>query len=168
MKLNLVGTIVGTHGIKGEVKVKSDTSFARFTVGNTLYLKQGNNTKEIVINSHRVHKNMDLITFNNLKNINDVLEYVGSEIYVDVSDLDELEDDEYYYDDLIGLIAYTEEGKELGVIQDINEVPQGIILVLEKPDQTTALIPFVEEFIAEVNIEENKIIITPIEGLLWE
>ena len=63
----LVGKIVGTHGIKGELKVKSDTSFNRFEKGNKLYIDK---TQEIVINSHRQHKGMELITINNLNNIN--------------------------------------------------------------------------------------------------
>lgn len=166
MKLNLVGTIVSTHGIKGEVKIKSDSSFERFKKGSKLYIKNKDITKEIIIDSHRVHKDLDLITFNGLTNINDVLEYIGYEVYVDIEGLDELEDDEFYFDDLIGLNAFDEDGKKLGTIRDINEVPQGIILELEKADKTTSYIPFVDEFIKEVDLENKKIIITPIEGLL--
>ena len=166
MKLNLVGVITSTHGIKGEVKVKSDTSFDRFSVGNKLFIKKNGLTKEIIINSHRVHKGYDLITFNDLRNINDVLEYVGCEIYVDVSEFDELEDGEFYFDDLIGLNVYDDEGSLLGEVIDINEVPQGIILELKKLDNSKAYIPFVDEFIKEINLEEEKIVITPIEGLL--
>ena len=70
----LVGKIIGTPGIKGEVKVKADTSFNRFETNNILYLKKNDQMIEIKINSHRKHKNHDLITFNNYKNINDVLE----------------------------------------------------------------------------------------------
>ena len=166
MKLNKVGTIVSTHGIKGEVKVKSETSFDRFKIGSKLFLKKDESLKEIFIDSHRVHKNLDLITFNEYKNINDVLNYIGSDIYIDVEDLDELDDGEYYFDDLIGLTVYDDKGKKLGEVIDLNEVPQGIILELKKLDNTIALIPFVDEFIKEVDLEAKKIIITPIEGLL--
>lgn len=166
MKLNLVGTIVSTHGIKGEVKVKSDSSFNRFVIGNKLYLKNNEKTKEIIVDSHRTHKGFDLITFNGLKNINDVLEFVGFEVYVDIEGNEELEEGEFYFDDLIGLNAYDDEDNLLGVIIDINEVPQGIILELKKVDKTIAYIPFVDEFIKEVDLDEEKIIITPIEGLL--
>lgn len=166
MKLNLVGVITSTHGIKGEVKVKSDTSFDRFNVGNKLFLKKNGQTKEIIVNSHRIHKGYDLITFNNLRNINDVLDYIGCEIYVDVSGFDELEDGEFYFDDLIGLNVYDDEGSLLGEVIDINEVPQGIILEIKKLDNGKAYIPFVDEFIKEINLEDEKIIITPIEGLL--
>ena len=97
MKLILLGKIVGTHGIKGEVKILSDSDFKkeRFRVGNKLYLKIKNNNLPITINSYRVHKGLDLITFNDLNNINDVLNYVGLELYVDYSSELPLKENEY-------------------------------------------------------------------------
>lgn len=157
----LVGKIVGTHGIKGELKVKSDTSFDRFKKGNKLYIDK---TIEITIDSHRQHKGMELITINNLKNINDVLCYVGKEIYVP-HDRDELEEGEFYYEDLIGLVCFDSKNNEIGEVIDIQEVPQGIILEI-KGKEKTILIPYVDEFIEDINLEENKILINEIEGLL--
>lgn len=168
MKLNLVGKVVGTHGIKGELKVKSDTNFNRFIPGNKLYLKNKTNELIITIDSHRIHKGLDLIKFNNLNNINDVITYVGYEVFVDVSELDELEDNEYYYDDLISLNVYDQDENLIGKTIDIQEVPQGIILEIKKSDGKIGLVPFVDAFIVEVNVDEGYIIISPIEGLLWE
>lgn len=168
MEYLIVGKIVGTHGIKGEVKVKSDTSFKdeRYKKGSILYLDFQNKKEQIKIDSHREHKNMDLITFNGYNNINDILKYVGCDVLVKKEDLKELEDGEYYYDDLIGLMAFETSGKKIGEVIDINEVPQGIILVIEKEDGKRALVPFVPYFIKDVDLEEEKIIIEPIEGLL--
>lgn len=156
----LVGKIVGTHGIKGEVKVKADTSFSRFETNNILFIKKDNEFQKIEINSHRIHKNHHLITFNNYRNINDVLEYVGCEIYTNHDD--QLADDEYYYEDLIGKEVVDDALQHLGYVSDIREVPQGIILEVKNNDKAF-LVPFVSEFILEVN---DKIKIKVIEGLL--
>jgi 16S rRNA processing protein RimM len=168
MKYILVGKIIGTHGIKGEVKVASDSDFRseRFQVGNVCYLKINGQMFPIKIDSHRTHKGLDLITFNNINNINDVLPYLQKEIYVESTSLSELNEDEYYYHELIGLDAYLESGEKIGSIADLEEVPQGVLLVLKKTDNKEVLIPFVKEFVQEVDIENRKIIITPIEGLL--
>ena len=101
MKYIEVGKIVGTHGIKGEVKVNSETSFKdqRYQVGNILYLNYQGEMMQITINSYRPHKSHDLITFNNLKNINDVLKFVNCEIFVKEEDLPDLDEDEFYYED---------------------------------------------------------------------
>lgn len=168
MKYLEVGKIVSTHGIKGEVKVKSSTNFSdeRYQIGNKLYIEFQNEMVEIIINSHRVHQGMDLITFNDIININDCLKYVGCTIYVDKDTLEELDEDEFYVDDLIGMNACLENEELIGEIVDVNEVPQGEILVIKKADGNMSMVPFVKEFIKDVLIEENKVIITPIEGLL--
>ena len=158
----LVGKIVGTHGIKGELKVKSDTSFDRFKKGNVLYIEK---EEKIIINSSRVHKGLHLITINGLTNINDVLMYVNKNIYVP-HDRSELEEGEYYYEDLIGLICYDSNKEEIGEVIDLQEVPQGLILEIRGKEKTI-LIPYVDEFIEEIDLDNKKILINEIEGLLW-
>ncbi|HHX79592.1 MAG TPA: ribosome maturation factor RimM [Acholeplasmataceae bacterium] len=167
MKYVLVGKIIGTHGIKGEVKVVSDSDFKedRFQVGNVCYLKLNEEMFPIKINSHRTHKGLDLITFNNLNNINDVLPYLQKEIFVERTSLSELDEDEYYYHELIGLDAYLESGEKIGSVTDLEEVPQGVLLILKKTDNKEVLIPFIKEFV-QVDLENQRLIITPIEGLL--
>lgn len=157
----LVGKIVGTHGIKGELKVKSDTSFNRFEKGNKLYIDK---TICITIDSHRQHKGMDLITINGLTNINDVLCYVGKDIYVP-HNRDELGEGEYYYEDLIGLDCYDSKNNYIGPIKDLQEVPQGLILEIQGKDKTI-LIPFVDEFIEKIDLQNKVIKINEIEGLI--
>jgi len=169
MKYIMVGKIIGTHGIKGEVKVLSDSDFTeeRFRVGNTCYLKLEGGMFPIKINSHRKHKGLDLITFNDIDNINDVISYLHAEIFAD-AELDPglLAEDEYHYQDLIGLEAISENGESIGTVRDLLEVPQGWILVLKKEDGKEALVPFVSEFVKKIDLEDRKIILTPIEGLL--
>ncbi len=160
----LVGTIVSTHGIKGEVKVKSDTSFERFKVNATLYLKKDNKEIPIIINSHRVHNGLDLITFNNLNDINDVLPYINCSLYA-LHNNDELEDGEFYYEDIIGLIAYDQENNLIGEIVDLREVPQGLILEINYKNKIV-LVPFVDEYVMNIDIENKKIMIMVIEGLI--
>jgi len=121
----------------------------------------------IKINSHRKHKGLDLITFNDIDNINDVISYLHAEIFAD-AELDPglLAEDEYHYQDLIGLEAISENGESIGTVRDLLEVPQGWILVLKKEDGKEALVPFVSEFVKKIDLEDRKIILTPIEGLL--
>lgn len=169
MKYLEVGKIVTTHGIKGEVKVSITTdTLSRFSVGNKLYLKRGSEYIEIVIDSFRMHKNMALITFNNLKNINDVLGYVGLILYVNRDELNDLNEGQYYYDDLIGLDVFDKAmgSDKIGEVIDVIEVPQGEILRIKLNNGKEGLVPFVDEFILEVDIENNILIISSVEGLL--
>ena len=64
----LVGRIVGTHSINGEVKVINESNFNRYFVGNTLYILKDNKYVEIKIDKVRNHKNFILISFNGYNN----------------------------------------------------------------------------------------------------
>lgn len=169
MKYLLVGDIVSTHGIKGEVKVNIVTDdLSRFNVGNTLYILKDNNYEKITISSFRLHKNMALITFNNIKDINDVISYIKLGIYVDKDEAPKLEEGSYYYDDLIGLdvIDINNDNNKIGKVVDVVEVPQGCILRIKKVNGKQALVPYVEEFIKKVDLDNNVIEIASIEGLI--
>lgn len=167
MKYLNVGKIVTTHGIKGEVKIKVETDdLSRFDKGSKLYLGKDEKhiQKEIIIDNARNQKDMILLSFNKITNINDVLEYVGLNLYVDIDEV--REDGEIYYDDLIGCNVLVNDNV-IGVVEDVMEVPQGEILRIKKQNGKTALVPYVDEFIEEVDIDKKEIIINPIEGLLW-
>ena len=166
MKYLNVGKIVTTHGIKGEVKVKVETDDdSRFDSGNKLYVGQDDKhiTGEIVIDNARYQKDMILLAFNKIKDINEVLKYVGLSLFVDIDEV--REDGEIYYDDLIDSKVFAG-NEEIGIVTDVMEVPQGEILRIKKNNGKTALVPYVDEFIKEVDIDNKVIIINPIEGLL--
>lgn len=162
MKYLEVGKIVTTHGIKGEVKVQVITdNISRFEKGNCLYI--GENKEKIIVDSYRIQKNMVLLAFNGITNINDVLKYVDKMLYVDVDEI--RDDEEIYYDDLIDCVVKVDE-EEIGTVIDVIEVPQGEILKIQKNNGKIALVPYVDEFIIDVDIENKVILIDPIEGLL--
>ena len=79
----IVGKIVNTHGIKGELKVKASTDFIeeRFQKGATLYLEYQGQTIEMTVASHRFHKGHVLVTFENHRDINLVEKYKGCLLY---------------------------------------------------------------------------------------
>ena len=161
MRLLECAKIVTTHGIKGEVKIKIITDdLNRFHKGNELYV--GENKEKIIVDNFRMIKDMGLLSFNNIKNINDCLKYVGMIIYVDT---DNDEDDNIYYDDLIDCEVY-DYGKLVGKVSDVMEVPQGEILCIKNINGKMSYVPYVDEFIKEVDIDNKRIDIESIEGLL--
>ena len=110
-----VGKVVGTHGIKGEIRILSDFQFKDkiFVVGKKLII--GN--QEYVIRSYRRHKNFDMVTLNDYKDINEVLFLVKKKVYVLKENLD-LDDQEILDEDLINFKVLTTDGKS-GIIKEI-------------------------------------------------
>ena len=156
-----IGKIINTFGIKGELKIYSESDFIehRYRKGAKIYI----DNKEHIVSSFRIHQNLVLITIDEIKDINQVLQYVGKDIYASSNDNPELEEDEYYLDDLIGLKVYNQHNEYLGIVNDFLDLPQGEVMEILTDKNKKILIPFVDDFIIEITDEE--IIIEEIEGL---
>lgn len=145
-----IGKIVSTHGIKGEVKIISDF-FEKdkiFKKRFKLYITPLYH--EEVINTYRVHKNYDMVTFNGYNDINEILKYIGMGVYIKRSDL-ALKEDEYLLSDLIGYAVY-DNNKLLGKVSGIN-FNNNVLLKIDD----IFYIPFIDEFIEKVDVKTKKI-----------
>lgn len=156
-----IGKIIGTFGIKGELKVYSESDFVehRFRKGAKLILICNKVKFECTVSSFRYHNKNILIRINEYNDINLVEKYIGYDIYALVDDEPDLADDEYYIDDLVGLEVYDENDNLVGIVDDFIEVPQGYIMEIKNKNEKI-LIPFVDEYILEIN-EESIVIKVP-------
>lgn len=164
-----VGTIVNTHGIKGEVRVQSITSHPeeRFASGSELiWLNEKETKKELLtVKSHRVHKSFDLLTFKNYENINDVERFVRGTLNVTADQALELEDDEFYQYDIIGLSVYNESNELIGTIKEILETGANDVWVIQRANKKDLLLPYIDSVIKMIDLEEEKVIVHVLEGL---
>ena len=161
MELLKIGKIVNTHGIKGEIRIISDFKYKEevFKKGNNIIV--GNFKENKIINSYRVHKNYDMITFSDINDINDVLKYKGSNVYIN---RDEYNFSGIIYEDLLGMNVYSS-NILIGEVVDLMKSNAHPILVVKGTDKQQ-LIPFIDQFIINVDVENKKIEIEIIEGLL--
>ena len=157
-----IGQIVNTHGIKGEIRIKSDFKYKKDIFKKDFNIYIGNDKIKQTINTYRIHKDYDMITFNNITDINDVLEYKGLNVYVA---REELNIDGILDEDIIGMNVYSDT-KEIGLVTDILKSKAHDILVIEK-DKKRYLVPYIDEFV-NIDINNKKIMINEIEGLLDE
>lgn len=162
-----IGKIVNTHGLKGTLKVKSFTDFKkdRYKLGNLLYIAFKDEYIPVTISMFKTVKNLDHLAFKEFDDINMVEKYKGSFITFNKEEAQDLEIDEFYFEELIGLDVYT--GIELvGTCSDIRDYPQGEILVVKRDNKKDALIPFRKEFVKEVDKDLKRIYLINWEGLL--
>ena len=153
-----IGSLVNTHGIKGEVKVISNFKYKEevFKKNNIIYI----NDKEYIINTHRKHQKYDLITLKGYDNINDVLDLKGKKIYINRED--------YTFkgilnEDLYGKKVYNKD-KYIGKLKEIIDNKGQELLVINNNDKEY-LIPYVDEFVKEIK-EDIKLDL--IKGLIDE
>lgn len=153
-----IGKIVSTHGIKGELKILSDFDYKSkvFVVGKKLIIDD----KEYEIKSYRVHKNFDMVTLDDYKDINEVLFLLKKDVYVSKEELN-LNNDEVLDSELMEYKVLTNTGK-VGIIKEIFKASETnkIIRVLFDKE---ILIPY--SFIKKIDKENKEIIIELIDGM---
>lgn len=162
-----VGKIIATHGIKGQLKVFSYSgNIESLQNSGSAFLKGKNGLlQEYGIRGVSAHSGGFLLSLDSFNDINQVLPLVGSELCLKRSQLPEPGEDEYYWRDLIGMTVFTDQGQELGKLVDIFETGSNDIYVV-RGDEREYLIPAIADVIAQVDIGGNKMVITPLDGLL--
>lgn len=160
-----VGQVAGTHGIKGELKIYASTDFLdeRFAPGGVLTFKKGAKESEYEIESHRYHKKMELVKLVGLDNINDVEGFKGYDVYAIRED--DLEEEGYYFDELIGCHILDEEGVDHGKVIHILQMPTQDVLEIQDESGKTFMLPYVDAFILDERIDEKIIVVSLIEGI---
>ena len=158
-----VGEIVNTHGIKGEVRLLSDFKYKTDVFKKDFVVYIGKEKKKFVINTYRHHKIFDMVTFQGIEDINDVLDYKGMKVYINKSDL---KIDGILDEDVIGLKAYNGT-KLIGEVTEIMKNKAHDILVIEHDDKRY-LVPYIDEFVTKIDLKNKRVYLKLIEGMLNE
>ena len=161
-----VGVISSTHGIRGEVKVFPTTDDPmRFKKLKKVFLDTGRERLELEVQSVRFFKQFAIVKFKGIDNINDIEKYKGKGIFVPREDAVPLDEDEYYIADLIGMEVFTEDG-HFGVVKDVMETGANEVYIIESDEHGEVLIPAVRQCVLDVNVEEKKMKIRLMDGLI--
>lgn len=162
-----VGVITTTHGIRGEVKVFPTTDDpSRFEYLKNVMLDTGRNYLPLEIEGVKYFKQFVILKFKGIDNINDIEKYCKCALLVSREDAVDLEDDEYFVTDMIGMNVVTDEGEAFGVLVDIMETGANDVYVVKSESYGEVLLPAIKECILDVDIEEQKMTIHIMDGLL--
>lgn len=162
-----IGQIVNTFGIKGEVKVKPFTDdIKRFDKLKKINIEQKNSKKEYEIENIKYHKDMVILKLRGIDQIEQAELLRNSYLKIDRNEEEPLEENTYYIVDLLGLSVYTEEGILLGILDDIYNTGSNDIYVVKDSLGKQTLLPAIQDVIKEIDIENQKIIVHVMKGLL--
>ncbi|AWB85098.1 ribosome maturation factor RimM [Corynebacterium liangguodongii] len=161
----LIGKVVKSHGVKGEVAVEvlTDAPEQRFVVGNSLTGRQAGKERELTIKTLRPHQQRLLVSFEEVPDRTAADSLRGMQFFAEPLERDE-DDEEYYDHELIGLKVHMG-GEEIGEVSGIMDTPNRKILEIDYGGREV-LVPFVMDFVPEVDLEAGTLTITPPEGLL--
>ncbi|HAQ56361.1 MAG TPA: 16S rRNA processing protein RimM [Acholeplasmatales bacterium] len=167
MALVPIGKIVNTHGLKGEVRILPSTDFQadRYAPGKTIVLDAPSGRRDLFVISYRPHRGFDLLTFDGIDTIEAAESLKGMTILAEEAAPVRLAKNEYRAAELIGL-SVIQGGKTVGAVSGVREFPQGDYLEIRKNDGSSALVPFVDALVPEVDLTARIIVVTEMEGLL--
>ena len=162
-----IGQIVNTFGIKGMVKVKPFTDdIRRFDELKTVYVEKNNNQTEYEIEEVKYHKDMVLIKFKGIDKVEQAEMLRNSYLTVSRNSVEKLEEGRYYIVDLLGLEVYTDEQVLLGTLEDIFNTGSNDIYVVKDKQGKQILLPAIQDVIKQIDIENKKIIVHLLPGLI--
>lgn len=162
-----VGVITSTHGIRGEVKVFPTTDNPeRFYDLEEVILDTGKEHLNLKVENVRFFKNLVIVKFEGIDNINDIEKYKGRDLLVTRENAVPLEEGEFFICDAIGSTVYEEDGKVFGTLKEVMETGANDVFIVEREDGTEVLLPYIDDCIREVNVEEKKIVAYIMPGLV--
>ena len=162
-----VGVISSTHGVRGEVKVFPTTDdVKRFKRLKQVILDTGREHKLLEIEGVKFFKQFVILKFKGIDNINVIEKYKGKSLLVDRANAVRLRKNEYFIADMIGLTVYTEDGEEFGTLRDVLETGANDVYIIDSLKHGEVLVPAIKQCILDVDIENGKMTIHLMEGLV--
>lgn len=162
-----VGKIVNTSGLKGLLKVNPLTDdITRFEDLETIYIQKAKELIEFKIQDVKYNKNMVLLKLEGIDDITEAEKYKNCYIKINREDAVELEEDSYFIVDIIGSEVFTEEGENLGKVVDVLQTGSNDVYTVKTLEGKEILLPAIEDVIKNVDIENKKIVIHLMEGLI--
>ncbi len=162
-----IGQIVNTFGIKGQVKVNPFTEdIKKFDKLNEIYVEKKKELQLFQIENVNYNKHTVILKLKGIDTIEQAEEYRNCYIKIDREKEEKLPEGVYYIVDLLGLDVYTDEGKLLGKVDDIYNTGSNDIYVVKDELGKQILLPGIEEVLKQVDLENKKIIVHIINGLI--
>lgn len=162
-----IGVITSTHGIRGEVKVFPTTDDNnRFKQLKDCFIEYKNEMIPVKAKGCKFFKNMVILQFEGIDNINDIEKYKQCGIYVDRKHAVPLEKGEYFITDLIGMQVFSDDGKDLGILKEVIPTGANDVYVVVDENDKELLLPAIKECILLVDMEHRMMRIHLMKGLV--
>jgi 16S rRNA processing protein RimM len=165
------GTVVGFHGLGGQVKVRPSCNSPEILVGVRNVLTKDRKhfpASRLEIESLSFEKRICRLTFVGYEDRSSVEDLMGAELFTWTDELQELSEEEFWVKDLVGMTVYKENGEEVGRVIGIRYSGNDLLEVRrsDDPPGKTILIPFVKSIVPTVNLSEKRLVIIELAGLL--
>lgn len=163
----VIGTIKKPHGVKGSVRIKTETDFVeeRFKEGASRYLRCNNKLQEVTLETVGNGKDAIVVKFEGVDTYEAADRLRDCKVEIDSEKRPPLEEDAFYFDELTDFEVVFE-GQKIGIVKEVLDMPQGAMLRVKRQNEKDVLVPFMKHFVKTVNEDTNTMTLNDIEGLL--
>ncbi|MHB1294377.1 MAG: ribosome maturation factor RimM [Anaerolineae bacterium] len=159
----VVGKVVGARGVQGELKVRLETDDpTRFSALREVLLGEGH--QPFQVQRARVHLGQGLLLLHGIADRNAAEQWRDALVYVAVEKAAPLEEDEYYYHQLVGLKVITVEGEDLGTLTEVLPTGANDVYVVHGSGGEV-LLPAIKDVIQQVDLAQGRMLVKIPEGL---
>lgn len=163
-----VGVITQPHGLAGEVKIYPTTDEPeKYTSLGEVYIQLKGEETPLTIDKVRFFKQFVIAHFKGYDRIEDIQPFLKKDLWIRREDAVDLQENEYYIADLIGMQVVTDEGKKIGKIKDVITTGANDVYVVERGKEEI-LLPAIRECILSVDIRNDLMTIHLMNGLIQE
>jgi len=162
-----LGYVARAHGLRGEVAIRTfdPASDTLELVERVLLRTRSGEERVLRLESLRPTPKENLIFFAEVRGRNQAEALVGATVLAFREDLEPPEEGEYFQGDLVGLTAVDESGRVLGRVEEVSGLGEVPNLVIRAEGQPELEVPFVDDFVPEVDLAAGRIVIRPPEYL---
>lgn len=153
----IIGKIVAPHGVRGDIRILPLTEKPDLFLDLEYLLLEGG--KKLTVKNARFQKRMILVTTKEVTTMNEAELLRDKNIYIKAEDLPELEEDEFYVADLVGIPVYDLEGKQIGTFKDSLSTGSNDVYIIAVPGAKDILVPALKEYFKEINLAEKRIVV---------
>ncbi len=166
MEYITIGKVANTHGVKGDLKIYPTTDDVnRFKKLKSVYVEHKGKKETLTIKGVRFHKNLVILTTEEIKDVDKALTYKNDALLVSMDDAVPLEENEHFIFQLIGLEAREENGTVLGKLTNVLQTGAHDVYVIDDGSKNGLMVPATMSFVPEVHVEEGYLVVKLIEGL---
>ncbi len=163
----IVGQLINTHGVKGEMKATALTDDPqRFKKLKWVYIDKNGTLEKYDITGIKFFKQFVILKFKNIDSIEAAEKLKGFYMKIDRANAVKLPKDSFFITDILGMSVYDENNKLLGKLSDVIQTGSNDVYIVKNDEGKEILIPALKSVVKEISLEEGKISVVLPKGLL--
>lgn len=160
-----LGVITGARGVRGEVRIRTFTELPE-DIASYGPLSDEAGARTFELSDPKPIKGGIAARIAGIDDRTDAEALKGTHLYVSRELLPDLEEEEFYHADLVGLRVISVDGEDIGTVTAVHDFGAGDVVEIARDQGSTIIVPFTRDTVPEIDIEQGRLVLQPTPGML--